>query len=102
MRRIPLSRRSHVTGFQPARSGAVDHESALERDFVTLTRFLDRGVTRRTSLSGGVMATPQSSGPTSVYDLRSHSLIYGTGRKFKGNRHLRKAPAKGCVPRVSP
>lgn len=37
-------RRSYVTGFQPARSGAVDHESALEQDFVTLTRFLDRGV----------------------------------------------------------
>lgn len=44
MRRIPLSRRLHVTGFQPTRSGAIDHESALERDFVTLTRFLDRRV----------------------------------------------------------
>ncbi len=45
MRRIPLSRRSHVTGFQPVGARAVDHESALERDFVTLTRFQDGGVT---------------------------------------------------------
>lgn len=38
---IPLSRRSHVTGYQPSVSGTgvVEHESALERDFVTLTRF---------------------------------------------------------------
>jgi hypothetical protein len=41
MRHIPLSRRSHVTGFQPVRTGSVDHESALERDFVTLTTFRD-------------------------------------------------------------
>ncbi len=41
MRRIPLSRWSHVTGFQPLPTGAVEHESALERDFVTLTSFLD-------------------------------------------------------------
>lgn len=38
---IPMSRRSHVTGYQPSVSGTgvVEHESALERDFVTLTRF---------------------------------------------------------------
>lgn len=41
MRRIPLSRRSHVTGFRPLDGEAVEHESALERDFVLLTRFLD-------------------------------------------------------------
>jgi hypothetical protein len=41
VRRIPLSRRSHVTGFQPIGKMAVEHESALERDFVTLTRFID-------------------------------------------------------------
>lgn len=41
MRRIPLSRRSHVTGFQPLATGTTAFESALERDFVTLTSFLD-------------------------------------------------------------
>lgn len=41
MRRIPLSRRSHIIGFQPLPTGTVDHESALERDFVVLTSFLD-------------------------------------------------------------
>jgi len=44
LRRIPLSRRSHVTGFQPLSTGTAEHESALERDFVTLTSFLDSGV----------------------------------------------------------
>ena len=42
MRRIPLSRRSHITGFQAlAVSGVTEHESTLERDFVTLTTFQD-------------------------------------------------------------
>jgi hypothetical protein len=41
LRRIPLSRRSHVIGFQPLASGTAEHESALERDFVTLASFLD-------------------------------------------------------------
>jgi hypothetical protein len=42
MRRIPLSRRSHTIGFQTsAVSGVTEHESGLERDFVTLTSFLD-------------------------------------------------------------
>src|SRR5260370_36426002 len=45
MRRIPLSRRSHIIGFQPLRQAAVEHESALERDFVTLARFIDAAVT---------------------------------------------------------
>lgn len=40
-RRIPLSRRSHIIGFQPLTKRAVFHESALERDFVTLTSFLN-------------------------------------------------------------
>jgi len=44
LRRIPLSRRSHVTGFQPLSTGTAEHESALERDFVTLSSFLDAGV----------------------------------------------------------
>lgn len=43
MRRIPLSRRSHVTGFQSLPTGIAEHESALERDFVTLTSFTDAG-----------------------------------------------------------
>jgi TnsA-like endonuclease N terminal len=41
LRRIPLSRRSHIIGFQPLPTGTAEHESALERDFVTLTSFLD-------------------------------------------------------------
>lgn len=41
MRRIPLSRRSHIIGFQPLPTGTAEHESALERDFVALTSFLD-------------------------------------------------------------
>lgn len=41
LRRIPLSRRSHVTGFQSLATGLTEHESALERDFVTLTSFTD-------------------------------------------------------------
>ena len=41
MRRIPLSRRSHIIGFQPLPTGTAEHESALERDFVTLSSFLD-------------------------------------------------------------
>jgi hypothetical protein len=41
LRRIPLSRRSHITDFQPLATGTAEHESALERDFVTLTSFLD-------------------------------------------------------------
>jgi len=41
LRRIPLSRRSHIIGFQPLATGTAEHESALERDFVTLTSFLD-------------------------------------------------------------
>ena len=41
MRRIPLSRRSHIIGFQPLPTGTAEHESALERDFVTLTSVLD-------------------------------------------------------------
>lgn len=43
LRRIPLSRRSHVTGFQSLATGVAEHESALERDFVTLTSFMDAG-----------------------------------------------------------
>lgn len=39
-RRIPLSRRSHIIGFQPLITGTPVHESALERDFVTLTGFM--------------------------------------------------------------
>jgi len=42
MRRIPLSRRSHITGFQTLPvSVLTEHESALERDFVALTTFRD-------------------------------------------------------------
>jgi hypothetical protein len=44
LRRIPLSRRSHIVGFQPLPTGLAEHESALERDFVTLVSFLDPGV----------------------------------------------------------
>jgi hypothetical protein len=41
LRRIPLSHRSHIIGFQPLPTGTVEHESALERDFVVLSNFLD-------------------------------------------------------------
>lgn len=41
LRRIPLSHRSHVIGFQPLEMGTAEHESALERDFVTLVSFMD-------------------------------------------------------------
>ena len=41
MRRIPLSRHSHVTGFRPVDGEAVEHES--ERDFVLWANFLDAG-----------------------------------------------------------
>ena len=41
MRRIPLSHRSHVIGFQSLSTGHAEHESALERDFVTLSSFQD-------------------------------------------------------------
>ena len=41
LRRIPLSRRSHVTGFQALATGVAEHESALERDFVTLVSWTD-------------------------------------------------------------
>lgn len=43
MRRIPLSRRSHVTGVGSFESGLVEHESALERDFALLASFDDPG-----------------------------------------------------------
>ncbi len=45
MRRIPLSRRSHVTGFQPLPTGVAEHESALERDFVALATWRDPSAT---------------------------------------------------------
>jgi TnsA endonuclease N terminal len=41
LRRIPLSRRSHIIGLQPLPTGTAEHESALERDFVILSAFLD-------------------------------------------------------------
>ena len=41
MRRIPLSHRSHIVGFQPLPTGIAEHESALERDFVTVTGFVE-------------------------------------------------------------
>ena len=41
MRRVPLSYRSHVTGFKAVPTGMAEHESALERDFVTLSSFAD-------------------------------------------------------------
>jgi hypothetical protein len=44
LRRIPLSRRSHIIGFQPLLAGTAEHESALERDFVILSSFLDPDV----------------------------------------------------------
>lgn len=43
MRRIPLSRGSHVTGVASFESGLVEHESALERDFALLVSFDDSG-----------------------------------------------------------
>jgi hypothetical protein len=46
-RRIPLSRRSHIIGFQCTPGGVTAHESALERDFVTLSSFVDAAATIR-------------------------------------------------------
>lgn len=43
MRRIPLSRRSHITGVGNFESVPVEHESALERDFALLASFDDPG-----------------------------------------------------------
>lgn len=43
LRRIPLSRRSHIVGSQALATGVAEHESALERDFVTLASFNDSG-----------------------------------------------------------
>jgi hypothetical protein len=40
-RTIPLSRGSHVIGSQVLPTGRVEHESALERDFVILAGFCD-------------------------------------------------------------
>jgi hypothetical protein len=37
--RTILSRRSHIIGIQPLTTGTAAHESALERDFVTITTF---------------------------------------------------------------
>ncbi len=41
MRRIRLSRRSQLVGFQSVQTAAVPHESALERDLVVLTACVD-------------------------------------------------------------
>lgn len=57
-RRIPLSRRSHIIGFQWTSAGSTAHESALERDFVTLTSFVN------------VAATIQSQPVTMVFEDR--------------------------------
>ena len=43
VRRIPLSHRSHIIGSQALPTGVAEHESALERDFVTLSSFVDGG-----------------------------------------------------------
>jgi hypothetical protein len=43
LRRIPLSHRSHIIGSQALVTGVAEHESALERDFVTLASFSDEG-----------------------------------------------------------
>jgi len=39
LRRIPLSGRSHIIGFQPLATVTTVHESALERDFVGDRRY---------------------------------------------------------------
>lgn len=91
MRRIPLSRRSHVIGFQPLSTGTAEHESALERDFVTVSSFLDPAasiISQPITISfhdGGVVRryTPdflvkRSNGPAELIevkyqvDLRAH------------------------------
>lgn len=43
MRTIPLSHRSHIVGSTPVGGATIAHESALERDFVTLVRWRDAG-----------------------------------------------------------
>jgi hypothetical protein len=83
LRRIPLSRRSHVIGFQPLSTGTAEHESALERDFVTVSSFLDPAasiISQPVTISfqdGGVMRryTPdylvkRSSGPAELTEVK--------------------------------
>ena len=76
MRRIPLSRRSHVTGFGSLGRGVVEHESALERDFVLLTTFLDPGAA---ITSQPVTIHFESSGERRRY-TPDFQVIWGDGR----------------------
>jgi len=64
LRCIPLSWRSHVIGFQTLWTGITEHESALQRDFVTLTRFPDAGatVTSQPTMAPSVLSDKQKTG----------------------------------------
>ena len=96
MRRIPLSRRSHVIGFQPLHTGTVEHESALERDFVTLTSFLDAGVSITSqpitlAYQDGVKArryTPdflvrRSCGPSELVEVKYREDLHANWSRLK-------------------
>lgn len=98
MRRIPLSRRSHIIGFQPLATGTTEHESALERDFVTLTSFLhpDASITSQPvtlRFHDGAMArryTPDflvryAAGPAQVVEVKYRADLRANWR------HLRPA-----------
>lgn len=52
VRRIPLSRRSHIIGFQPLATGTAEHESALERGFVREQTFAADGIEIRPAVLG--------------------------------------------------
>ena len=86
MRRIPLSRRSHVTGFRPLDGEAVEHESALERDFVLLVSFLDAGAILLPPGCGpcaGGAGGPLASGEVSI----STAATNGQGRMGAKDAH---------------
>ena len=76
MRRIPLSRRSHVTGFQPLDGEAVEHESALERDFVMLVSFLDAG----TEIASQPLTIEYQDGPRLRRFTPDFRVIWSDGR----------------------
>lgn len=96
MRRIPLSRRSHITGFQPLATGTTEHESALERDFVTLASFLypDASITSQPvtlSFRDGATArryTPdflvrRPAGPAELVEVKYRADLYANWRRLR-------------------
>lgn len=96
MRRIPLSRRSHIIGFQPLATGTTEHESALERDFVTLASFLypDASITSQPvtlSFRDGPTArryTPdflvrRRAGPAELVEVKYRADLHANWRRLR-------------------